>query len=259
MLRRLLHRLPLRPEVRQVWIDRLIPSCFGQLGEDAVIDNHLGWLGLAAHATGMYLDIGAHHRTSGSNTYRFYRRGAKGIAIDIGKRKQQLWQSVRPRDQFINAAVVLNSWPEQHVNLQLSEGYGSATDHVAGYGVLTRSPTQALSVPALRAGDHAAELAATPTWMAAPWRILNLDIEGLDEQVLCDLNLEKLIPDVVAVENFIPANVSAWPKLNWIVEESPIVKTMNHSGYSLQSVCGPTLVFVRKASLKQALKDADAL
>lgn len=213
-----------------------------------MIDNHLGWLGLAAHAPGIYLDIGAHHPTSGSNTYRFYRRGAKGIAIDIGMRKQQLWQSVRPRDRFINAAVVPNAWPERHVNFQLSEGYGSATDHVAGYGVLTGSPTQSVNVPALRAGDLTAELAATPAWMAASWRILNLDIEGLDEQVLCDFHLETLQPDVVAVESFLPANVSAWRKINWILEESPIVKSMIRSGYSLQSVCGPTLVFVRKES-----------
>lgn len=253
MLRQLLHRLPIKPEARQVWIDRLIPSLFGQLGEDAVIDNHLGWLGLAAHAPGMYLDIGAHHPTSGSNTYRFYRRGAQGIAIDIGIRKQELWQRVRPRDRFINAAVVPNAWPGRDVTFQLSGGYGSATDHVSGYGILTGCPSHLLNVPALRAGDLAADLAATPAWMDAPWRVLNLDIEGLDEQVLCDLDLQNLIPDIVVVECFQPADVSVWDKVIWIVEKSSTVKLMTSSGYSLQSVCGPSLVFVRIASKQKLL------
>lgn len=253
MLKRLLHRLPVKPELRQVWIDRLIPNCFGQLGEDAVIDNHLGWLGLSAYAPGMYLDIGAHHPTCGSNTYRFYRRGAKGIAIDIGIRKQQLWRRVRPRDRFINAAVVPNGWPDPDVTFQLSDGYGSATDHVAGYGVIhDRANVSALTVRALRAGDLASEIESLSGWATAPWRILNIDIEGLDQQVFQDLRLETLCPDVVAVESFLPRHVSNWQKMNWIVRESPVVMVMAEWGYSLQSICGPALVFVRIASFQSA-------
>lgn len=165
LLSRVIQRLPLRPELRQVWVDQLIPTTFGQLGEDAVIDNHLGWLGLPAHAAGTYLDIGAHHPTSGSNTYRFYRRGASGIAIDIGQRKQQLWQRVRPRDHFINAAVVPDSILETSVTFQLSGSYGSATDHVDGFGILTdQSETATVTVPALRAGDLSTKLAAQQQW-----------------------------------------------------------------------------------------------
>ena len=198
----------------------------------------------------MYLDIGAHHPTSGSNTYRFYRRGAKGIAIDIGIRKQQPWGRVRPRDQFINAAVVPNSYPDRDVSFQLSGDYGSATDHVSGYGVVHQQVnSQQLSVRALRAGELSTEVKAKPEWSAAPWRVLNLDIEGLDEQVLQDLHLEALRPDVVAVESFIPADISAWQKMEWIVEQSPIVNALSGS-YSLQSICGPTLVFVRKDSYR---------
>jgi hypothetical protein len=213
-----------------------------------VIDNHLGWLGLSTNLPGIYLDIGAHHPTSGSNTYRFYRRGAFGIVVDIGDRKQQLWRRVRPRDRFLNAAVVPDAWPNPQVIFQLSGGYGSATDHISGYGIVHRqADTSTVTVPAMRAGDLVADLLVWNggAWLAAPWRVLNLDIEGLDDQVLHDLQLQSLRPDVVAVESFLPVNVSDWQKISWIVNGSPVVAAMNAWGYSLQSICGPTLVFVR--------------
>ena len=77
---------------------------------------------------------------------------------------------------------------------------------------------------------------------------LSADIEGLDDQVPQDLTVEHLRPDVVAVESFLPREIDPWQKIAWYVCGSPVVKAMQASGYSLQSIVGPTLVFLRKAS-----------
>ena len=244
-------RLSQNTESQWVWSDLLHPTTFGQLGEDAVIDNHLRWLGLPADQPGTYLDVGAHHPTHGSNTYRFYRRGAYGIAVDIGVKKEQLWHRVRSRDRFINAAVVPDSFPGSWVGFHFSGDYGAATDHVAGFGVSAGRDVKVTTVRALRVGDLVADVLANHDWLSAPWRLLNLDIEGLDERVLSDFQLESLRPDVVAVESFLPEGVSDWRKISWYCSESPIVQTMDLAGFSLQSVCGPSLVFVRMASRNQ--------
>ena len=65
-----------------------------------------------------------------------------------------------------------------------------------------------------------------PAWLAAPWRVLNLDIEGLDDQVLRDLNVELLRPDVVAVESFLPQEIDHWQKIAWYMHDSTVVKDM---------------------------------
>jgi hypothetical protein len=249
---RFLNLLPLKSESRQFVIDRLIPATFGQLGEDAVIDNHLGWLGLDNGRPGIYLDIGAHHPSSGSNTFRFYRRGSWGFAVDVGKRKEALWKQTRHRDQFIEAAVVPDNWPQDHVEFLATKGYGIATDHVRGFDVgSTRQTSNLVQVRALRAGNLAAQVLAEPAWLKAPWRLLNVDIEGLDHRVLMDLQLEKLRPDVVAVESFLPHDVSNWDKVRWHSVDSPLVRFLGRSGYSLQSVCGPTLVLLRTESMNR--------
>ena len=71
-----------------------------------MIDTHLGLLRLSANLSAIYLDIVALHPTSGSLTFRFFRRSARGIAVAIGDRKEQSSRRVRPTDRFVNAAVV---------------------------------------------------------------------------------------------------------------------------------------------------------
>ena len=60
-------------EIQMVCIGISNPRTFGQLGEDAVISNHIEWLGLNIGEKGAYLDIGCNHPWIGSNTFKFYK------------------------------------------------------------------------------------------------------------------------------------------------------------------------------------------
>lgn len=232
--------------------DILSPKTFGQLGEDAVIENHIGWLGLPVNAKGTYLDIGAYHPTRGSNSYRFYRRGASGYAVDIGKRKERIWSIIRPRDTFINAAVVPNASDQKHTNFFMGNGYGEVSDHVSGSGVKRSKSRNGkwVQVKTLTANALSALILNNCSWHKAPWRFLTIDIEGLDEQFISDLDLIDLAPDVIAVEHFPPSDVSDWNKIEYLVNSCEINKKLRDQGFILQSICGPTLIFVRASSRK---------
>ena len=49
---------------------------------------------------GFYLDIGAQHPISNNNTYILFKRGWKGINIDLDKKNIDLFKIARP-DDFI--------------------------------------------------------------------------------------------------------------------------------------------------------------
>lgn len=53
-----------------------------------------------------YLDIGAHTPVKCSNSYFLYNSGAEGVAVDPIKTFSMHWKIWRPRDLFINKAVV---------------------------------------------------------------------------------------------------------------------------------------------------------
>lgn len=249
-IRRILHPLLkrlVRPEILWLIEDSLRPSTFGQLGEDAVIHNHLGWLGLRTNIPGAYLDIGAHHPTRGSNTAKFYRRGSRGFAVDFGSRKEQLWAMRRPRDIFINAAVVPTSFEPESITVSMRTPYGRATDSIVPDLPPRGSHIEVRQVPALKASILSDMVCQNNHWSGAPWRFISIDVEGFDEAILRDLDLSALGADVIAIEVFLPESVSPWAKIDWL-RESPIVHHLTEKGYSLQSICGPTLIFVRVAS-----------
>lgn len=224
-------------------MDRFIPRTFGQLGEDAVIDNLLGWLGLNPSEPGAYIDIGAFHPTRGSNTFRFYQQGSRGIAIDIGVEKERIWRLSRKRDKFINAALVPEYFKHGFVKFYASGSYGNAVDHIEGAGVVSEF-REAVNVPALRPSVLEKFILSERFWVDAPWRFISIDIEGVDDEVLLSFDLDKLAPDVIAVEHFLPKEVSDWNKIEYL-SSCRLVRKMKDKGFSLQSICGPTLIFLR--------------
>ena len=75
-------RLPIRPS-------------YSQYGEDAYFLKELSEFNLIGS---IYVDVGAGHPTSGSNTYLLYRKGLSGVVIEPNRELLFLHQVIRPQD-----------------------------------------------------------------------------------------------------------------------------------------------------------------
>ena len=212
-----------------------------------LIENHLAWLEKNPFHKGSFIDIGAYHPTRISNTFKFYQRGSSGFAIDIGKEKESLWKRFRPRDTFINKAIVPNSFPHEKVTFLKGGTYGECTDHISGKGVINNENKVASQVETIRPQELDQLVLNSNSWKRAAWRFINIDIEGYDTDIIRDLSLEALKPDIIAIEEFTPASISASEKLDWYTSQSPTVKLLRGRDFALMSIAGPTLIFVATA------------
>ena len=88
-------------------------------------------------------------------------------------------------------------------------------------------------------------IAADDSWAKAPWKFVSIDIEGIDTEFVNDFDLERIKPDVIAIESFLPENVPDWDKISYLANSCDLVRNLGNRGYNLQSVCGPTLILVR--------------
>ncbi|MCD7836136.1 MAG: FkbM family methyltransferase [Lachnospiraceae bacterium] len=52
-----------------------------------------------------YMEVGANHPAAANNTYLFYKKGFRGIAIDANIKFENLWKEYRPEDLFLNVGV----------------------------------------------------------------------------------------------------------------------------------------------------------
>jgi len=193
----------------------------------------------------MYLDIGAFHPTRGSNTFRFYQKGCKGYVIDIGKKKKNIWSIFRPRDNFIEAALVSNSFKGEEISFSMAGGYGEETDHISSSGIIKEDKktkhykSKVISVNSLEEIIYNDE-----NWKKARWKFISIDIEGSENGIIREFDFLKLNPDVIAIEYFHPHVSSFREKSKYIENFSNENKSLREN-YMVQSICGPTLIFVK--------------
>lgn len=143
-------------------------ASYAQHGEDVYGQAALADFDLA---TGCYVDVGANHPTDMSNSFAFYRSGARGIVVEPNPELVRLFRLVRPRDQVVPVAC--------------GEAPGLATFTISKTPVLsslTKSNAgdvwKRLTVPVLRLDDIVGHL--NPTWVP----LLSVDVEGHSDDVL---------------------------------------------------------------------------
>jgi len=202
---------------------RGVRSSYSQFGEDAFIQ----WL-LKRSTTKLYVDVGAYHPTLYSNTYALYRSGWRGIAIDPNGSLAPLYTLLRPRDQFVRAAIGPKG---AQTYFEFSDGAYNTFDADAAE---ERRKLRWLTV--VRQTEVAFRPLSDILAEHGVSRIgfLNIDVEGFDLQVLQSHDW-KIRPEVIAIEDE-----------DFDVEHphtSAIYSSLRDLRYSLVGFCGLTLMF----------------
>ncbi len=211
---------------RKVFLSpRQSKTVYSQFGEDSVL---LHLLGGRKARQGFYVDVGCHHPRKGSNTYLFYKMGWRGVLVDLEQAKVQACRMLRPGDTTLLAAV---SDVEEEVSIYAPEKFSvlATIDRQASAGareigrIRTRTLTSLLDDTAYR--DRRIDL-------------LNVDVEGVDLQVLRSLDFARYQPRFVVVET--------WDDKLERILEGPIHHHMAGQNYEIAAWVGLSLVYRRR-------------
>tara|TARA_X000000950_G_C13858608_1_gene637701 strand:- start:1062 stop:1823 length:762 start_codon:yes stop_codon:yes gene_type:complete len=223
--------------VRKILIKLGISLNFSADGEDSII---LKWIG--GINNGFYLDIGSHKPLFGSNTFALYLNGWNGICLDPNPDLKLKYMILRPLDLFINSALIsnnnkkkkyifyyyrnntdLNTFSKQRVDIQ-KKLYARVPSKILNIDLITVDKLIGLID---RKNIH----------------FLNLDIEGLENEVLRSLLNKKIFPWCIAIEQL---GITCEN-----VHESKIKKYLNKKGYFLASRTFFTSIFIKKSIIKK--------
>lgn len=148
---------------------------------------------------GTYLDIGAHHPITISNTYYFYKLGWRGITVDPDPRSIELHKQLRPSDFQILAAIsnkngLSTFFQCEETSLSTLDPEEAVKRKAEGF-VLTERPVSLKTVESLIAECNNA---------VAP-DILSIDVEGHEREVLqgCPFS-PRWKPKVIVIEATLP-------------------------------------------------------
>lgn len=203
---------------------------FSQYGEDVFLHKFF-----RGQKNGFYIDVGAHHPFQLSNTAYLWIGGWNGVNIDASEKAIEVFSRVRPRDLNIRAAVVSTDYA---INSSEIEFYSSREiDNSAtcdaqlarerGYEISVKVPCRSLS-------GIVAEASKVSNGI---FDYLNIDIEGLDESVLEDINSWVMKPSVLMVEIY-------GESIRDVISR-PATINLENNGYKFLERTGHTAIFVR--------------
>jgi FkbM family methyltransferase len=206
-----------------------LKKSYSQFAEDLLIQQALSRLEDVRH---FYVDIGCHHPRRGSNTYALYRRGWQGILVDLEDIKVLACKIARPRDTVVKAAV---SNEEKFVQI-FSPGAFSTNTTINPDGI--ENSEQYKPIGRVRT----VKLTSLLREHRCPqvFDFLNIDVEGVDLEVLQSLDLNEFRPSLICVEN-------------WKAQEglSALLDTETHrhldkNGYELLGLSSVSTIYGRR-------------
>jgi len=167
---------------------------FSENGEDLAIIRLVRELGLGA---GIYMDAGAFHPVSRSNTLLLHKSGWRGINIDLEEVKIAEFRKCRPGDY--NVAACLSDKVHE---LQVAHYGDNVLDRVvtdkSQLSLLGTEPERLIKV---RTTTLSKVIEESP-FSSEQINYLNIDCEGHDFTVLRGLDLARCRPQILSIEAF---------------------------------------------------------
>ena len=154
---------------------------FGEFGEDILINRFF-----RKKNNGFYVDIGCYHPTKGSLTYYLYKKGWRGLNVDLSKVSIDLFKLARPKDYNIHAAVAdfdgeTHFFENGMINQQNTlENNGANLKKIKIIAFKLQTLLEKLNIKHID--------------------FLNVDVEGSDYKVISSLDLNKIRPKMICIE-----------------------------------------------------------
>ncbi len=176
--------------LRKIYVTRFFRIYYSQFGEDTVLRD---WIPKKVR-TGFYVDVGCYHPKKFSNTYLLYKRGWRGINIDMDDIKIDAFRIARPGDVNVCAAV---SDRQEEVTVVNWTKYNPESAIMTG--PVDREALNAYSVKELRTVTLAELIRDTP-YHQKQIDLLSIDTEGHDLNVLKSLDIDLYRPKIIIIE-----------------------------------------------------------
>lgn len=145
---------------------------------------------------GGYLDIGCFEPITFSNTYFFYLKGWRGFVVDPNPDLISNFAEVRPKDRFINRGISSTSGVLKYYMLPQK----MASMNTFDYSFLEKNNLVSFIEKEIEVPLSSLEELIEEFKLGNQIDFIDIDVEGLDFEVLRSNNWEKFRPPVVMVE-----------------------------------------------------------
>ena len=145
---------------------------------------------------GFYVDVGAFHPYRINNTYLLYKKGFRGINIDISATSIDFFDLARPDDVNLNVGASDKFEDKFFFSKKNLSFHNTLSKSLAESNIQTEPFKKKYSISC----KPLDKIIQETKYSNKTINFLNIDAEGYDYQVLLGLNLKKYNPEVICIE-----------------------------------------------------------
>lgn len=217
-----------------------------QAGEDAIIAYVLRVLGIRLHEE-KYLDLGANHAQELSNTYTLYENGMRGVLVEANPSLIPELEFMRKGDIILNRCISIRS--NEIMPFYVLNGDGlSSPDIEAVNEVLAVNPAleieKTVEIESITVNEILEQY-----FDEKPPVVLNVDIEGMEKEIISSIDFERFAPFMIVVERIDYSTKLTVGKRNDGLEE-----LMKEKGYMEYAFTGINSIFINEKRLEEYRK-----
>ena len=190
----------------------------GEYGEDIFIRRFF-----KNEKKGFYVDIGSYHPIKGSLTYYLFKKGWKGLNVDLSKVSVDLFKISRPNDYNINVAITDFDGETEY----FESGAINQQNSLVSEKDKKKIKIKAYKLNTLLDDFNILEI-----------DYLNIDVEGNEFKVISTFDFEKFHPKLISIEQ----NIYNSEK----IFDEECHKLLLAKNYFLASKIGVTCIYVDK-------------
>jgi len=213
--------------IRKVYLTNLFRTFHAQFGEDIILKGFL----LKTVSDGFFVDIGCFHPRKYNNTYKLYKKGWRGINIDLDELKIQAFNMLRPEDCNILAAISDKESTVKVYDFDFFSVITTVDKEVAQKSENEIKWERKIKTQTLNSVIDSSQFAGRQI------DVLSVDVEGHDLNVLKSLDFERYQPKIILIESHL-LNID-------LIIKSDLYLFLKKRGYHFINWVGLSLFFVR--------------
>ena len=195
---------------------------FAEFAEDVMVNRIF-----KNYNEGIYIDVGAYHPYKSSLTYKLFKRGWRGMNIDLSKASIDLFDIARPKD--LNICCAISNKTEKKIYFE------NSPINQQNSLIRQNNKQKEIEIESYRLD----ELLLSKNLQNPDY--LNIDTEGNEMDVLEGIDFKKISPKLITIEENDFLKISK--------TDNKKVKYLNERNYILINIIGVTMFFYKKELL----------
>ena len=194
---------------------------------------------------GVFIDLGCNHPIKFNNTYLLYKRGWRGINIDLDKESIDEFNKIRDKDYNVQSVISNNIGEEKEIYYYHSR----SAINTLSKELLEHRKTKKDSIKILRETTNTLEnIIEKSPFKNQKINLLSIDIENHEYEALKNFNFSKFKIDVIVIEihDLREKKLEIYNQSLDFVVNSKIYKLLTNNSYKLVNWVNSDFVFVQE-------------